>query len=162
MLKTYVNGCEVEKFSSDFADILKIQCNIQNEIFFYMCIYRLQSTSPFLFLEEFQILLESEKCKNLIVLGDYKIDILDNTLISDSYQTLMVENGLKSLVNEPTRPCSGTCLDHVFGRFDVLHSNAFAGVNLILNITDHCMTGLLIKSIIWHVIIITAIRIQQK
>ena len=142
-----VYECEVKNISFGGADIINVQCRIQNEPFSFVCVYRLQSSSPYIFLNEFSALLADEKCRNFIVLGDLNIDILDSSFISDSYEAIMAENGLRSFVNEPTRPSSGTCLDHVFGRFANIQLHLLAGINLNLGITDHCMTGLLIESI---------------
>lgn len=60
----------------------------------------------------------------------------------------MAEHGLFSFLDEPTRPISGTCLDHVFARFENVAANLPAGINLDLNISDHCMTGIYLEKLI--------------
>ena len=112
-----------------------------------MCIYRLHFCDATVFLEEFSNLLSAEKGSNLILTGDFNIDILTSSQISDSYLALIAEYGLLSFINESTRPLSGSCLDHVVGRFSSYSADLFIAVNFDLGISDHSMTGGVLSNI---------------
>lgn len=139
--------CEVKRCSLPSADIIKISCSICNEMFDFICVYRLQSLSIQVFIEEFSTYLRNVRAGNLILLGDFNIDLLDSNSVVDSYHVMLSEHGLVSFVNEPTRPTSGTCLDHVFGRFLKMFHNPSAAIVFDLQITDHCMTGIVFSSL---------------
>lgn len=137
--------CKVDSYSLNSADIIKISCVICKENFIIICVYRVQYMPLQLFLEEFTAFLSNEKAANLIILGDFNVDILSCNPAVDIYGCLMAEHGLISFINEPTRPISNTCLDHVFGRFMKMATNLCAGVNFDLQITDHCLTGIVLN-----------------
>ena len=92
------------------------------------------------------MLLQNEKCKNLLLVGDLNLDILSDGEHVDVYNSILAEHGLFSFLNEATRPDSGKCLDHVVGRFDKPQScyNCF---NFDLGISDHCMTGINLSAV---------------
>lgn len=54
------------------------------------------------FVEEFSAFLEHEKSKNLIILGDFNIDILEHSAIVSTYLALLASHGLASSINETT------------------------------------------------------------
>lgn len=64
------------------ADVLKLSFKNKNETYVLMCVYRLSKYNNSLFAEEFSNLLDNEKSKNLIIFGDFNIDILENNDIS--------------------------------------------------------------------------------
>ena len=55
--------------------------------------------------------LQENKTQNLILLGDFNIDILNKS--SSPLQRLMKRFGFKQVVSEPTHR-SGSCLDHIY------------------------------------------------
>lgn len=52
----------------------------------------------------------------LVLLGDANIDFL-NPNASAPYSSFMASHGLVSCINRPTRPASGTCIDHIWVGF---------------------------------------------
>ena len=94
------------------------------------------------FLDELDLLLSHNNSSNLLLLGDFNLDLLLYCEVTDAYSALLAKYGLNSFLNEPTRPLSGTCIDHVIGRFK-FDLNTCESFDVDLNITDHCMTGLI-------------------
>lgn len=119
------------------ADLLKVEVTLNSDIFTFICIYRLQAFSQSSFLNEFSQYLSRNKCKNLVVLGDININILNPESCSD-YLLLMSSYGLESLINEPTRPASNTCIDHIFFRQAIGTKFRITSNVCNLNVTDHC------------------------
>ena len=143
-VKTGLN-CTSVKCTASSADILKTTLCINNDCFTFLCFYRFHSVSTDIFLNEFKALLTDTNCKNLVLLGDFNIDLLSDTELTDEYNSILVDHGLFSYINECTRPISGTCLDHIFGRFKDSHSD-YHCINLDLNVSDHCLTGIFLPS----------------
>lgn len=78
--------------------------------------------------------------KNLAITGDININFLDeNNHSIDLYKFLMASNGLESLVNEPTRLISNTCIDHFYVRVENKCKMQILTKIEHLHITDHCM-----------------------
>lgn len=127
------------------ADILKITVTISDELFSFICCYGLHCKSIQEFIVEFSDLLNSERAANLIVLGGLNLDLLTNTPNLDACYLLNSEHGLTSFINEPTRPETGTCIDHISGRFSKIDLNDCGGIVFDLGISDHCMTGIIFK-----------------
>lgn len=72
-----------------------------------------------------------------IIAGDMNINILSNDTWAEEYLNILSSYGFVSMINLPTRPQSGTCLDHFFVRgFNPLDDDADAGVLHYL-VTDH-------------------------
>ena len=74
----------------------------------------MQNVAKNIFLDEFENILKVKKGKNLIVLGDVNIDLLDKCdKHTENYLLLMASFGLKSVLNEPTRITdnSASCID---------------------------------------------------
>ena len=86
-------------------------------------------------------LLSLENSQNLLLLGDFNINLLSDSDIIDSYTTILANHGLYSFINESTRPATGTCLDHLLGRFKELQ-NVYVCYNFHLSVSDHCLTGI--------------------
>lgn len=119
------------------ADILRLDTDIDGEHIVFVCVYRLHRCCVDAFNKEFMIYLDKIKCKNLIIVGDLNINILEeNNALCQDYLSLMSSFGLMSNVNEVTRPSSGTCIDHVFSRLSLYCSLIVNVFNT--NITDHC------------------------
>jgi len=141
-IKTSFN-CQT--FSCDMvsADTLKVSFTLDKDVFTFLCFYRLHSHPVDTFLVELTDLLNRVKCKNLLLLGDFNIDLLADCDLVDKYLTILANNGVYSLLNEPTRPESGTCLDHILARFknpEILYNC----LNMDLELSDHCMTGFIL------------------
>ena len=93
------------------------------------------------FIDELVKLLESLSHANLIVLGDFNIDILQSNSVVDKFLVLLSDNGLDTLATEPTRitDVSSTCIDNVFCRLDNRFLNLVSCKVLNLKISDHCL-----------------------
>lgn len=78
--------------------------------------------------------------KNLAITGDININVLDeNDHSIDLYKFLMAITGLESLVNEPTRLISNTCIDHFYVRVENKCKMQILTKIEHLHITDHSM-----------------------
>lgn len=132
--------CDCNKIESTSADILSIHLLLNNNWFTLICIYRLQFITNNIFLDELENILKVKKDKNLIVLGDINIDLLDKCdKYADNYSLLMASFGLKSVINEPTRitDTSASCIDHMFVRFHKNNKSVFKCYVSDYKITDH-------------------------
>ncbi|XP_067635462.1 uncharacterized protein [Eurosta solidaginis] len=98
-----------------------------------------------IFVEEFSNLLRSENSANIVILGDFNLDILNANPTIDSFLNLVAGHGLTSYLNEPTRSMSGSCLDHVFCRVSNHFLSSLRSLNLDVGITDHTMSGVLLS-----------------
>lgn len=65
------------------------------------------------------------------------------TNLSKNYLDFLASHGLVSFIKEITRPRSGNCLDHIYGRLDSFVSSCEKGV-CDFKISDHSMTAILI------------------
>lgn len=99
------------------ADCVCVNVLVFGNSFTFLCIYRQHRFAVSEFLDELNLCLERLNCRNLWVLGDINIDIL-NKRQSAQYDLLMAEYELESLIREPTRigPNSATCIDHIYYR----------------------------------------------
>lgn len=52
--------------------------------------------------------------KNIVICGDFNIDILENTIYTKQINNLLASFNLITGINEPTRLCSGKCIDNIF------------------------------------------------
>lgn len=138
-------NCDVRVIDFKSADLIEVCCNIVGEVFTFICVYRLHAFSSNSFIEELSNFLSHISTKNLVIVGDFNIDMLTDCSISDTYKVLIAENGFTSYVNNITRPSSYSCLDHVFARFKNIPADFPYGINLDLHITDHNMTGLYLE-----------------
>lgn len=134
--------CCSSNFVSPSFDALKVMFKLNDIEFSAVVIYRNHKYTKETFVNEFSSFLNQEKSSNCIILGDINIDILVSCHVSDEYMLLMSSYGFRSLVNEPTRLSSGTCLDHVFLRLHKNNALAYSSEVLHLGITDHSMTAL--------------------
>lgn len=124
------------------ADVLKVSVEIDHVTYVFLCVYRLHTFSVANFINEFSDVLASVKSKNLIIVGDFNINILDGNDSISNYQALLASHGLSCFIYEPTRPSSGSCLDHIYGRLCNVELTECVKCVFDFKITDHCMTGL--------------------
>jgi hypothetical protein len=111
-------SCSLHAFNLVSADIVRVDWCLENDIYTILCVYRLHQTPLSVFLCEMSDLISNIKSKNLFIVGDMIIDILNLPYHSDDYMLLMSSFGLESLINVPTRvkSSSSTCIDHFFAR----------------------------------------------
>lgn len=91
--------------------------NSRNELAVYL-IYRDCTSSRLRFVEELEQIIQNEKLKNSIFLGDMNINLL-NSHESADYLNMFMSQGCLSYQNAPTRDHS--CLDHVFSNINAAH-----------------------------------------
>lgn len=136
-----------ESFLLKTCDVLKLNCCIESRTFTFLCIYRFHEYRPRDFIDEFSTFLKKINTSNLIVTGDVNIDILDNDSDKNLYIGMMASHGFQSIINEPTRTSSGSCVDHIFVRLEnVLVNNCMISV-CDFNVTDHSMVGLIVNNL---------------
>lgn len=113
-----------------------------NQVYFKLvCLYRLQQIPENSFLIDLsQLMLEIKN--NAIYIGDININLLEESAISESYNSVLNNNGFISIVNSPTRitHSSKTLIDHIFVRNRYMQQ--FSSGVFDLGITDHCVLGL--------------------
>ena len=78
-------NCDVCSISMSSADTIKITVTLGNELFRFVCIYRLLSQPINDFLTEFAQYLTTEKIQNLILCGDYNLDTLQPSTYIENY-----------------------------------------------------------------------------
>lgn len=108
--------CDIVNLNFCSADGIRINLNHFSEKFSILHFYRLHAFPVSKFLEEIEPVLSNISVKNLFIIGDLNIDLLSISHETDSYKLLMASYGLVSVINDVTRPCSGTCIDHIFVR----------------------------------------------
>lgn len=116
-----------------------------------ICIYRSPSGNINMFFNIVSQLLDMvrEGNKKIFIYGDFNIDILSNTVDKTAFCDLIKSYNFDFLINDITRPKSGTCLDNCITNYKV-GSNAYILDNTI---SDH--VG--IHNVIKHKIITTQI-----
>ncbi|XP_044756310.1 uncharacterized protein LOC123314914 [Coccinella septempunctata] len=74
-----------------------------------------------------------------IIAGDMNINLLDHDSFVEEYKNILSSYGFVSMINRPTRPDSGTCLDHFFVRgFNPEGDDAGADAGVLQYlVTDH-------------------------
>lgn len=139
-----VKDCEsvwVEIDKSTFGNLSK------NTIF--GCIYRSPSSSIHNFCSAFDKLLHliTNENKNVVVLGDMNINLLDDCSSVNEYKNCYQGHGLESLINIPTRYSShgtNTLIDHALTNL-LIPPDTFV---VRANITDHYLIALRFHSTI--------------
>lgn len=117
------------------ADFLCISLNFKGKEFYFICVYRLHSGSINGFIEELSHIIKTNNKKNIILLGDININILNLPPLSDDYVCLLSSYGLDCLIDCVTRKLSGTCLDHFFAKYE--RGLIFSVGAMDLDISDH-------------------------
>jgi len=123
------------------ADVIELKCTVGKISFTFFCIYRLHSKPLDSFLTEFDALLKNKNSQNLLLVGDFNLNLLNDCDSVDSYNAILSKNGLYSFLNETTRNASGTCIDHILGRFNLSQTH-FDCYNIDIGISDHNMSGI--------------------
>lgn len=139
--------CSVDCYNFVSSDILKLTFTIGKDQFTFLCIYRFHTHNVKVFLDEFSQFLDGLTTSNLVILGDFNINILDVNVDVSNYLALMAFNGLTSVINDPTRLVSGKCIDHIFVRFSKIPISGCDSGIFDLKITDHCMIGILVNDL---------------
>lgn len=108
-------------------------------------VYHSPSASTADFLHYFEGILEEYSSNNIdtIIIGDFNIDMLQDTFYSKQLSRTLRENGLKQLISEPTRitKTSATLIDLLITNCD----NIFHKVNHIPKITDHAYITVILQ-----------------
>jgi len=141
--------CRAISCSLDSAGGIKVSYSLGSKMFNFICFYKLHSCPSSQFITELETLLRRNQSSNLILLGDFNLDLLANCENTDNYCALLARYRFYSFLNEPTRPTSGSCLDHILGRFENAQ-NSYDCFNVDSSITDHCLTGLIFNCPIKH------------
>lgn len=130
------------------ADAILISFSYLGKQLHILALYRFLFHSIANFVDEFRDQLNNINnitldTRNLFWIGDINIDIseLKDSILVDYYKTLMSENGLECILNEPTRITeqSQTCIDHVFVRVANKNMLEVSATVIPADITDHCM-----------------------
>lgn len=127
----YVKSClcwEEVSINMNSAETLLIKINdICNQPLYIMGIYSTPPPPPREFVEEFKKVLTGIKHENLVIAGDFNIDLNKRDGLTSAYISVMAGQGLFSAVNKITRErvrgerLTRTVIDHLFfrGKIDV-------------------------------------------
>ena len=96
-------NCSSSAYNLSSADIVKLEWKLDKEVYILLGIYRLQTTPINIFLHEISEIIGNIKSKNLFIIGDINIDILNLPSESDDYMFVMSSFGLEALIDTPTR-----------------------------------------------------------
>lgn len=137
-----------KRFECSSMDSLLIEIAFTGRPMYFLCIYRLHSSTISDFCNDLDNVLSGYARSNLIVLGDINLNILENSNDTDRYSCLMSGLGFNSVVNVPTRvtSVSATCIDHVF-----IRDYYFGTINYRVEhrgITDHAFVSLFVAPIV--------------
>jgi len=137
-------NCTCSNFNFKTCDVLKLVCCVDNINLTFICFYRIQTFDIAEFLIDFSNVVSTESTKNLVLLGDFNIDLLGRTTrINDvnEYLWSIASFGLESVISQVTRPRSKSCLDHILLRIN--NNNILYHTDVLdLKISDHSMTSL--------------------
>lgn len=102
-----------------------------------VCIYRVPNPSNFdEFMSRLEILLRAlinKSSKNIVLAGDFNIDILKKNKQSLEFESLLLSYNLKLSIRQPTRLKSKTCIDNFAHNFDRCRN----AIVLELALSDH-------------------------
>ena len=98
-------------FEEGIIETLAIKTNVNQKKIVIVNIYRPpgRDLSCLLRLEEWLKTLQGP----IIIVGDFNINTLRNTPMRRDYTLFLKRSGFKNKINEITRTCSSTCIDHV-------------------------------------------------
>lgn len=136
--------CKERKDLSDFSVIghfecAAVECWINKTKLIVLSVYRPCGGSLDVFLEKMEMVLASVGVgPEIIVSGDFNIDLLESTNVGDKidFLSLMSSVELTQTINEPTRVTinSSSCLDNIFTSF---HYSEYESQILRTVISDH-------------------------
>jgi len=115
---------------------IEISC-VELEQFIVLCVYRPPLSEFNLFESTMDDVLGKlmKSCKNIIVCGDFNVNLLECSGNNTRLVSLFASFGLRHLFLEPTRITShsATCLDNIFCNCEYLHKDIFSELP-----SDHC------------------------
>ncbi|KAG6439265.1 hypothetical protein O3G_MSEX000628 [Manduca sexta] len=86
-----------------------------------VCIYRVPKNKNFnICMEKLDVILQvlnTKSLNNIVVAGDFNIDILKRTSQAMDFKCLLLNHNLKLSINQPTRLNSLTCIDNIAHNF---------------------------------------------
>ena len=135
-VKSNIN-CSIFCKNNKNADILCASIDFKKKQIFLMCIYRLHSGSIDGFVDDVADILREAKQKNVILIGDININILNFPNECDNYMMMLSSFGMECLLNCVTRNISGTCIDHCFAKYD--NNLNFLVKAIDMNVSDHSL-----------------------
>jgi hypothetical protein len=109
-------GKKVEFFEEEIFEASYISFTLNERSYLFICIYRSPSSCPFQFLTKLNDFLTSVSAykNNVIITGDFNIDILSDKDECFEFKDIASSFGMKFLIDVPTRnrgDC-GSCLDN--------------------------------------------------
>lgn len=133
------------------ADVIEVTFTASDSEFLLIAIYKLHNFSSILFMDELNMYLSNKSInsfKNILIMGDMNINLLENNNLTDEYKIILANNGLHSLINSPTRITerTETCIDHVIVKISNINKILIDAVVIDNNVTDHCMTAVWVRS----------------
>lgn len=140
----------VKKVHSKYCEVLAGELQLKNYQTSLFVIYRPPDQSKANFITELQsILCSVSRRKNLILIGDININILERDIetISHRYLNTLSELGLQCGLRDITRECVtagryvASCIDHVFVRTDKV-TNTIQTYTVTSRLADHYIIGL--------------------
>lgn len=140
-----INSHDIYTFNS--ADCISVTLKSNKLNVCIIAIYRHYQKSIQAFIDELQgFIMKSNNFtneRNVIMLGDLNINLLENSLAVENYKTLLACCGLESIINIPTRVTvkSQTCIDHVFAKINNKQIITYGARVIDARITDHSMTA---------------------
>jgi len=120
------------------AEVIVLYCKSLD--FTIISIYRSHAYSVNTFNNELSQLLQLISSKNVFLVGDINIDIIQPINNADDYIDLLHENGFISLISDVTRQRSNTCVDHMFFRTTQFETISIFPARVISGTTDHFPT----------------------
>lgn len=110
--------------------VCEVAC-VETDLYVIICLYRPPSSNFVYFLEVMEDILRKIKSnKNILVCGDFNINVLLDSSEKDRFLSLMASFRLNCLFAEPTRvtPTSSSCIDNIITNFDVIGKCLVTGV----------------------------------
>lgn len=113
-----------------------IESTITNTII--VCVYRIPKNSNmqhfFTKLEQLLGIVSKSGKKNIIITGDFNIDILKCNSVSNEFESMLLNYNYKLSVRQPTRIESMTCIDNIIHNFK---KKNYKGEVVDLALSDH-------------------------
>lgn len=139
---------DIVKSNFNTAEHLLV-CVYNNVINFNLLfIYRPPDKNTEDFVKELELYIQSEKSKNLVIMGDMNIDTTSDILVNAKYLSMLNGYGFIQKIEKPTREESRnniwvkSCIDHIFVRIQKCSS---VGSVIKTKISDHYSIGLSIN-----------------